>query len=111
MMRPLLASVVFVALSCTHAAAQPREDVLLIERVEAAQDVPLPRRGALMNEVERQFGAPTLKHATVGGASSAQPPITRWDYPAFSVYFENSHVVNAVVRKMNALEIGPKSPG
>ncbi len=27
----------------------------------------------------------------------AQPPITRWDYDAFSVYFENDHVIHAVV--------------
>jgi hypothetical protein len=51
----------------------------------------LPRRGANMSAVETQFGAPTARHAAVG-----QPPITRWDYDGFSVYFENSRVIHAV---------------
>jgi hypothetical protein len=51
----------------------------------------LPRRGATMSAVEAQFGAPAARHATVG-----QPPITRWDYDGFSVYFESSRVIHAV---------------
>ena len=30
-------------------------------------------------------------YATVG-----QPPITRWDYPHFSVFFEKDRVIHAV---------------
>ena len=51
----------------------------------------LPRRGVNMAAVEAQFGAPRARHAAVG-----QPPITRWDYEGFSVYFENTHVIHAV---------------
>jgi len=61
--------------------------------------------------VEATFGAPTTRHAPVGGGSASTPPITRWDYPAFSVYFENSHVVNAVLTKASELEIGPAPAG
>lgn len=86
-----------------------RADVLLIERVEASQGVTLPARGQSMAQVEAQFGAPSRKHPTVGGASKHQPPITRWDYPQFAVYFEHSHVVNAVLNRAQALEIGPKA--
>jgi hypothetical protein len=53
--------------------------------------VELPARGASMAAVEARFGAPTEKHAAVG-----KPPITRWDYNGFSVYFEYQHVVHAV---------------
>ena len=88
-----------------------REDVLLIERVEASHDMRLPNRGQLMNQVEAQFGAPVMKHAAVGGDSKVHPPITRWDYREFSVYFENNHVVNSVVRKASPLETGPKPVG
>jgi hypothetical protein len=56
----------------------------------------LPKRGETMAQVERQFGEPTDRHAPVGGASAVQPPITRWDYPAFSVIFEHRYVVDAV---------------
>jgi len=51
----------------------------------------MPQRGSLMKTVEAQFGAPRTKHDAVG-----QPPITRWDYEGFSVYFEYQHVVHAV---------------
>lgn len=54
--------------------------------------VPTPQRGASMKAVESQFGAPATRHPAVG-----KPPITRWDYPAFSVFFEHEHVVHAVV--------------
>ncbi len=51
-----------------------------------------PSRGMLMSAVERQFGEPATRHPAVG-----QPPITRWDYPAFSVFFERDRVIHAVV--------------
>ena len=51
-----------------------------------------PNRGSSMATVQGRFGEPTNRHATVGN-----PPITRWDYPQFSVYFENDRVLHAVV--------------
>ena len=83
-------------------------DVLLIERVEAARSMDLPQHGESMNSVEKRFGAPSQRHAPVGGDHPQRPPITRWDYPEFSVYFEHSHVVNAVLRRSVAEESGPK---
>lgn len=50
-----------------------------------------PARGVSMSAVEKQFGAPSEKHAAVG-----KPPITRWDYPGFSVFFEYQRVIHAV---------------
>ena len=50
-----------------------------------------PARGMHMSQVEARFGAPVTKHAAVG-----KPPITRWDYAAFSVFFEYDHVIHAV---------------
>ncbi len=111
MKHPIIPMVLTAVLFSLPAAAQVREDVLLIDRVQASQGRPMPDRGQLMSQVEAQFGAPVRKHATVGGASRQQPPITRWDYPEFSVYFEYDHVVNAVVRKASPLETGPKPEG
>ena len=51
-----------------------------------------PNRGSTMSTVESRYGAPTNRHAAVGN-----PPITRWDYPQFSVYFENDRVLHAVL--------------
>jgi hypothetical protein len=66
---------------------------------DSAGDAPssLPRKGTTMPVVLKHFGAPQKKYAPVGGETAKHPPITRWDYPGFSVFFERSHVVDAVV--------------
>jgi hypothetical protein len=48
-------------------------------------------RGMSMERVEASFGAPTLRHGAVGA-----PPIARWDYPGFVVYFEYQFVIHSV---------------
>ena len=65
--------------------------------------VPAPRGGAdkptsgmSMESVEAKYGAPTRRAPAVGGATTAQPPITRWEYPGFVVYFEHNRVVHTV---------------
>lgn len=58
---------------------------------QGAAQQPLPARGALRGAVLEQFGLPDQEHPAVG-----QPPITRWDYREFSVYFEHDHVVDSV---------------
>ena len=55
-------------------------------------DVATPSRGMTMNEVSTKFGTPTNKVPAVG-----RPPISRWEYPGFVVYFENDHVIHSVV--------------
>lgn len=57
----------------------------------------LPAKGMTKRSVTRDFGNPVRKHRPVGGGSPQQPPITRWDYNGFSVFFEHSHVVDAVL--------------
>jgi hypothetical protein len=59
--------------------------------VVAPTNTPQPAAGALMKTVEKQFGAPANRHPTVG-----KPPITRWDYPGFSVFFEGDRVIHSV---------------
>lgn len=51
----------------------------------------LPHTGESRRSVLERFGLADEEHAPVG-----QPPITRWDYREFSVYFEYDHVVNSV---------------
>lgn len=55
-----------------------------------------PGKGMSMGDVEKRFGAPAQKHAAVGGAGAKQPPITRWDYSGFSVFFERNLVIHSV---------------
>ena len=70
---------------------------------------PARNGGRTMAQVEATFGAPSAKHAPISGPNDRRhnPPITRWDYPTFSVYFEYSHVVDAVASKASPTEIGP----
>ena len=60
--------------------------------VVAPAAVACPHRGETMHQVARRFGAPEKRLAAVG-----KPPITRWDYPDFTVYFEYTRVVHSVV--------------
>ena len=53
-----------------------------------------PKRGSTMSAVQSRYGEPVTRHAAVG-----QPPITRWDYAQFAVYFENDRVLHAVIVK------------
>jgi len=55
-------------------------------------DVATPTRGMTMNQVQTKFGAPVTKIPAVG-----KPPISRWEYPGFIVYFEADHVIHSVV--------------
>lgn len=73
-------------------------DVLdLPSAAEPAPQIDKPIKGSSMATVERQYGAPLKKHPAVGGGHPQQPPITRWDYPGFTVFFEHQHVVDAVI--------------
>jgi hypothetical protein len=60
----------------------------------AASSVSGPSRGLSMAQVERRFGEPSQRVAAVG-----EPPISRWVYPQFVVYFEGSYVIHAVARQ------------
>ena len=68
-------------------------DTLLVESVDAARaSAPeRPARGKSMASVEAQYGAPTTRSGAIG-----RPPITRWDYPEFTVFFEFDHVLHSV---------------
>ena len=79
--------------------AAARADVVQMPAGGSAASVPatVPHKGQTMSQVVKQFGEPQVKHPAVGGGSPKQPPITRWDYNGFSVFFEHSHVVDSVV--------------
>jgi len=55
-------------------------------------DVATPARGMTMDQVSGKFGAPATKVPAVG-----KPPISRWEYPGFVVYFEHEHVIHSVI--------------
>ena len=50
-----------------------------------------PTRGMTQDTVQANFGAPANTRAPIG-----DPPITRWEYPNFVVFFEYDKVIHAV---------------
>jgi hypothetical protein len=90
-------SLVLIACLLAPAGAAVAETLVMNDQVQIREsDVQVPHRGTSMKAVEQQFGAPASRHAAVGGASGSQPPITRWDYPHFSVFFEKDKVIHSV---------------
>ena len=83
---------------CALASAAVAETLVVNDQVQVRESqLDRPKRGLTMDQVEKQFGAPATRHPTVGGSSPQQPPITRWDYNGFSVFFERDRVVHSVV--------------
>ncbi|HEU0277863.1 MAG TPA: hypothetical protein VFQ95_08585 [Rhodanobacteraceae bacterium] len=76
----------------------PAHSESLRMKVQQEQGLNLPRRGMTMTEVRRAYGAPLKVLATRGGSSKFQPPIHRWEYSKYIVYFEYSHVIHSVLR-------------
>lgn len=83
-------------------------ETLLVERVAEESRIALPARGLTMAQVEARFGAPAERLEPRGGQNPKWPVIHRWMYPAFTVYFEKSRVIDAVLNRADADEIGPK---
>jgi hypothetical protein len=54
----------------------------------------LPGRGMSMEQVAERFGNPGEKIERVG-----EPPISRWVYGSFTVYFEYDKVIHSVTHK------------
>ena len=71
-------------------------DVLLIDSIQSAPTIQTPRNGVSMDSVRQQYGDPISEGAAVG-----DPPITRWEYEGFSVYFEYDLVLHSVIHHPN----------
>ncbi|MEW5754973.1 MAG: hypothetical protein AB1810_01590 [Pseudomonadota bacterium] len=69
-----------------------RADVLTMPPAEtAAPAEPTPAAGMTMDQVRQKFGEPRKALPAVG-----KPPITRWEYEGYIVYFEHHYVLRAV---------------
>ena len=93
MLRSLLFALALVLpmLPAAHA------DVLLINAIaheppNSAKGILRPHRGTTMKQVLAKFGPPQRKLPAVG-----KPPITRWVYPQYTVYFEYQYVIHSVL--------------
>jgi hypothetical protein len=91
-MAKIVAAFALLVLASTAGVA----DTLLIDGIasDSQSASARPKPGMSMTAVESSFGAPAQRRGAVG-----EPPITRWDYTGFSVYFEHDRVIHAVARR------------
>jgi hypothetical protein len=85
-----------VVLALTLGGVAGNTTTLLLDGIDADAQTASdrPKSGTTMANVEKTYGMPAARHEAVG-----TPPITRWDYPTFSVYFENDRVIHAVAKR------------
>lgn len=85
-----------VVLALTLGGVAGHTTTLLLDGIDADSQTASerPKSGMTMANVEKTYGMPAERHEAVG-----KPPITRWDYPTFSVYFENDRVIHAVAKR------------
>ena len=69
-------------------------DTLQMQGATTIADDGRPTRGMTQARVESKYGAPASVRAPVG-----DPPITRWEYAEFIVYFEYDKVIHAVRKR------------
>ena len=68
-------------------------DTLSVPQNSAGSKIITPKPGAYMSDVLSQLGEPSVKSDPVG-----LPPISRWEYNGFRVYFEHDRVIHSVMR-------------
>jgi len=82
------------ALALGAMSSVARADRVAIEAPTLGSSLERPPRGMDMTTVEQKFGAPDTRSRPVGN-----PPITRWFYSAFTVYFERNRVIHTVIAR------------
>jgi hypothetical protein len=73
------------------AAGAQNMDMSAADRSATFEQAGKPTRGMSQESVEANFGAPQNARDAVG-----DPPITRWEYANFVVFFEYDKVIHAV---------------
>ena len=65
---------------------------IINQPANSAEGVQRPGRGLTQQQVESSFGSPLEKIDAVG-----EPPISRWVYDKYTVYFEHEYVIHSAV--------------
>ncbi|MET0102313.1 MAG: hypothetical protein ABW078_11335 [Sedimenticola sp.] len=94
-----LTAPLLLAAALIPAAPAVTADVLLLDAIaenpaNSPQGVERPRNGQTMDQVRARYGEPVKEMPWIG-----DPPISRWVYDGFTVYFEHELVINAVIHR------------
>jgi hypothetical protein len=106
-MRAIIGWSFSLALFGLCAGAPAVADELEIQRTAVPAPADAPTRGLHMDAVARRWGEPGQRVGPVGGGSPQHPPITRWVYPDFTVYFERELVITSVSNRVVAQSTPP----
>jgi len=92
----LLTTLVISSTLSTMAADPVKKGELYTTAVTTQGDrsVSRPRNAQTKQEVSSEFGEPDNKVAAIG-----EPPISRWEYSNYHVYFEHNLVIHSVLKK------------
>lgn len=92
--RTLLPKMALLVLAAGFATAASAQNLDMHDTAPGAANDGRPQSGTTQASVEARFGAPVAKRVPVG-----DPPISRWEYADFIVYFEYDRVIHAVVKR------------
>ena len=91
-----LRAVILIAIACGLAGFAGAETLDMGDTANASQfeHAGKPSRGMTQARVESDYGQQQDRHDPVG-----EPPISRWEYADFVVFFEHDRVIHAVTRR------------
>jgi len=69
-----------------------KADEVKVPVAKQGANIQVPKHGVTKSQVEKKFGTPNNVSGPVG-----EPPITKWVYSGYTVYFEYDHVIHSVV--------------
>jgi hypothetical protein len=83
-----------IALVYVLAIGQALADTLVVDGIDAGQSTGHPARGATKASVQSEWGEPRGRQGPIG-----EPPISRWEYEQFIVFFERDRVLHTVAKR------------
>ncbi len=92
-LHPFKASLVAIALLMISLVSLGETVKIPVGQQSQQQQVVKPALGMSMDVVKAQFGSPVTQSPARG-----KPPITRWEYNQFVVYFESEIVIHSVTK-------------
>lgn len=72
---------------------EEREVIIPLSEKVTKTPAAVPMRGQSTSKIKALFGEPKKAHKATG-----KPPISRWDYDEFTVYFESGFVIHTVIK-------------
>ena len=94
---------ILALVSFTAPAVSFAEKIIIPLARQGDKSIDVPTLGSSKEVVESKYGTPQSKTKPVG-----KPPISKWVYKDFTVYFESNHVIKAVKhfkKKAKTIEI------